>query len=123
MSMTQEQLFFISVINLMPDESVLLIQGPSLESDSVLQIMSKTEFAYYNSITLNSTNKIILIEEITCNNLQDFIQSMEIRKNNQLLFEGYDRMEYGEISNQIHLPKEFIEKYIDGKMCIVSTNW
>jgi len=121
--MTKEQNFFIDIIKLMTVDAVLLIQAPSLEFQPVIDLMKETEFEYYKSIYLNDANKKVLIDATISDDIQDFVHSLEIRENKRLLFEGFDRMEYGEISNQFSLPQGFIEKYIEAKMCLISTTW
>ena len=85
--------------------------------------MSITQFEYYKEIKLTESNKLKLAEIIEGLNIEDDFQSLEIRYNNQLLFEGYDGMEYGTISKTYNLPIWFIDKYIKNDMCIVSSEW
>ena len=121
--MTKEQSFLIDIIEIMTLDSILFIQAPSLEFKPVIDLMKETNFEYYKLIYLNDANKKVLIDAIISDNIQDSIHSLEIRKDNCLLFEAFDRMEYGEISNQITLPRKFVENYIEEKMCIISKTW
>lgn len=120
--MKLEKSFIIDVINLMPEESIALMQAPSLEVASIVERMEKTEFEYYNSLSLSKENKELLIQEIINNDIQDHIHSIEIRNNGQLLFEGFDGVEFGTISKHINLPVDF-SKYITEEICTISNEW
>src|ERR1700710_2795647 len=96
--MKEEAVFFIDTIGLMPENSVLFIQAPSLESEIILSLLNNTQFVYYKSIILNSENKKVLIEEVISDNVQREFQSIEIRDKEVLLFEAYDGVEFGIIS-------------------------
>ncbi|MEO6963928.1 MAG: hypothetical protein ABIY90_18310 [Puia sp.] len=121
--MNEEQSFFISVLNLIPVGSFLFIQAPSLEVESILNVMKETENEYFKSIELTPENKRLLINEIKLGNFQNYIHLTEIRHNKQLLFQGFDGVEFGIISNRISLPKEFILKYINDNFCSISKDW
>jgi len=121
--MKPEQNYFIAVINQMPANSIIFLQASDLKIKNILDILHQSELKYYKWLLLNEKNKELLINEITNNNLQDNIESLEIRKDDKLLFEGFDKMDYGVISKDIYLSNEFIEKFVKGDMCIISSEW
>jgi len=120
--MNLEKSFIIDVINLMPEDSSAFIQAPSLEAESIVKRMEKTEFEYYTSLKLSRENKDLLIQEIINNDIEDYIQSIEIKNNGQLLFEGFDGVEFGTISSHMNLPEEF-SKYLTEEICTISNDW
>jgi hypothetical protein len=118
-----EQLFTIDVISLVPDNSSLFIQAPSIGGSQILEMWQQSQFPYYKEILLSKTNKGLFINIIEKEGIESYFQSVEIRFNNQLLFEAYDGLEYGEISKTIILPHKFTEDYIEGGLCIISQDW
>jgi hypothetical protein len=48
---------------------------------------------------------------------------LEIRQDGNLLFEAFDGMEIGTVSEKFNLPDEFITKYINPGMLTVSSEW
>ncbi len=82
-----------------------------------------SQFAYYQQMILSPANKETLVKIIKEEEVEGYFQSMEIRHDGKLYFEGYDGMEYGTISKDINLPENFIRDYINGGMCIVSNEW
>jgi hypothetical protein len=88
-----------------------------------LELMQPTQFEYYKKIVLGEANKKKLLMEIKNHNIEEDFQSIEIRINNQILFEGYDCMEYGMVSKNFEIPLWFINKYIKNDMCSISNDW
>lgn len=121
--MTETQSYTIDIFNILPNEASCFIQAPNLEDPEILMLMLPTQFEYYKEIKLTDSNKKKIIEKVTTQNIEEDFQSIEIRHKNQLLFEGYDGMEYGTISKAFKLPIWFIEKYIKSEMCGVSKEW
>ncbi len=121
--MTVTQSYTIDIIKLVPDDSICYIQAPSNDNSQFLNLMKPSQFEYYLQIVLTPANKELLTKVIANDNVEEYFQSIEIRHNNQLLFEGYDGMEYGTVSKNLKLPVEFIEKYIGEEMYIVSKEW
>lgn len=122
--MTETQSYIIDIIDLVPDNSVCFIQAPSIEKSSALNdLLMPSQFSYYQQVILSQVNKKILVEIIKYEEVEGYFQSMEIRHDGKLYFEGYDGMEYGTISKDINLPDNFIKYYINGEMCIVSNEW
>jgi hypothetical protein len=122
--MTETQSYIIDVINLVPVNSILFVQAPSIENSGILNLMQPSSFEYYKQILLSQLNKRLLIEIISNENIEVYFQSIEIRFNEQLLFEAYDGMEFGTMSKKLRLTDQFTESYIySKKMCIVSSEW
>jgi len=121
--MTENQSFCIDIISLLPIGSTCFIQAPHFENSKILNLMTPSKFVYYSQIKLTELNKKFLREEMISNNIQEEFQSIEIRFNNKLLFEGFDGMEFGLISNTIVLPNWFIDKHIKTDKCAISQEW
>ncbi len=68
-------------------------------------------------------NKEILNKIIEVENCEKYFQSVEIKINNKLIFEGYDGMVYGTISKDLQLPNSFIKAHKENEMYIVSKEW
>ncbi|MES2330368.1 MAG: hypothetical protein V4539_12245 [Bacteroidota bacterium] len=121
--MTDTQTYFIDIINLVPNNSICFIQAPSLENSSLLNVLTPSPFAYYKQIILTVLNKEILNKIIEVENCEKYFQSVEIKINNKLIFEGYDGMVYGTISKDLQLPNSFIKAHKENEMYIVSKEW
>jgi len=121
--MTETQSYIIDIIRILPNEASCFIQAPNLSNSEILTLMSPTKFEYYKEIKLTEANKKKMIENIMTKNIEEDFQSIEIKYKNQLLFEGYDGMEYGIISKTFELPIWFVDKYIKNDMCSISKEW
>jgi len=89
----------------------------------MLSMLHPTKFPYYKSVILAGPDRKSFLKQIEVPFILNHFQSVEIKFNDRLLFEGYDGMEYGSISKSILLPQKFINEYINGEYCIVSTEW
>jgi hypothetical protein len=121
--MNETQSYIIDIINLVPDQSICFIQAPSLESAEFQNLMTPSSFPYYQQLILSPINKGLLINLIVNECIEDNFQSLEIRLDGELLFEGYDGMEYGLISKKVNLTNKFRDNYINRDMCAVSNDW
>lgn len=121
--MTIEQSFFIEILNIMPLNSVCYLQAPNLDSSALLKKLEETEYPYYKSIEISNVNKELIIDCILNEDIQDDIQSIQIRFGETLLFEGFDGVEFGTISKNIALTNDFIEKYVNDDFCNISNDW
>ena len=106
-----------------PDNSVCFIQLPSNENPDFLNLMTLSPFEYYKQIILTPSNKESIIKVIEAENVEEYFQSIEIRFNEKLLFEGYDGIKYGTISRSLQLTDRFIYNFINEEMCIISEEW
>ncbi|HRD59056.1 MAG TPA: hypothetical protein PK504_13495 [Ferruginibacter sp.] len=113
----------INVLKILPEEIDCYIQAPSLENESILNMMSETEWDYYKLIKINNLNK-----ESFCNSLNDstitqYFQNIELKNSNKMLFQGFDGVEIGIISKYIKIPIWFRDKYIISGDCTISIDW
>jgi len=115
--------FFVDVLNILPDNIKCFFQAPSLENETIQGMMTQSEYVYFNLIIVNEVNKNIFIKEILAHPIVDYINSIEIRLNNKLLFEGYDGLEYGTFSNSVIIPQWFTDKYASEEMYMISNEW
>ena len=121
--MTETQSYTIDIIKLVPDNAILFIQAPSNETPDFLQLLEQSPYQYYKQVILSPQNKKALIDLISTQEVQMDFQSIEIRLNNMLLFEGYDGMEYGTISKTVDLTEDFRKNYLKTEMFHVSSEW
>lgn len=111
------------ILKIVPNDARFLIQAPNLEDSAILKIMLPTEFDYFKEIKLTALNRNTLIERILNSDIEDDFQSIEIRLDDNLLFEGYDGMQYGTITSKLELPTWFVKKYIENDLCNISNSW
>ncbi len=82
-----------------------------------------SQFEYYQQVILSPSNKETLVDIIIDEQVEEYFQSIEIKLDGHLYFEGYDGMESGTISKDINLYEDFIRDYVDVGMCTVSSGW
>ena len=121
--MDLERDFFIDVLNILPQNVKCFIQAPSLENEAIQGMIIKSEYEYFELIPINEPNKSLFIKEILAHPIVNYINSVEIRLDNKLLFEGYDGIEYGILSNSVKIPQWFIDKYASEDMYMISNEW
>lgn len=118
----KENKLLIDVLKILPENIECFIQAPSLDIDVVNEMLQSTNYDYYKIIHLNNKNKNNFINQELETSFSTYIQKIEIKKNEGVLFEGYDGMEYGIISARIFVPQWFKKRYIPD-ICIVSSDW
>jgi hypothetical protein len=121
--MTETQSFLIDVLNLVPEGAVCFIQAPSCDNPKMLKLMQPSKFDYYTQVPLTSATKQQLINLVNNEHAEQQFHNIEIRLNDKLLFEAFDGMEVGSVSQDLQLPTAFICKYIQTGMCTVSASW
>ena len=121
MTMENSKSFLIDVIRIVPEGSDCYVQAPSLDDKETLELMKPSEYSYYKIIKLEGLNKIKFIERLKTGDIGQYMQSMEIKIGQRILFEGWDGIEFGLISKTIILPHWFIDKYKD--MYDISKEW
>jgi len=121
--MTETQAFFVDIINLVPDNSICYVQAPSLENSELLALLSESPYKYYKQVILSPSNKSLFCKIVSKEGVEIYFQSIEIKFNNDLLFKGYDGMDYGTISKRIELPAEFVNTHFPKEMYNVSQDW
>jgi hypothetical protein len=114
--------FLIDVLSIFPENTVCFIQAPSIENAIIERILESSEYDYYKQVHLTNENKLIFIEQELKNALGIYIQNIQIKQNEKLLFEGFDKVEYGILSSGLNIPKWFKDKYIPS-ICIISDEW
>ncbi|MBF0762559.1 hypothetical protein IR148_16085 [Dysgonomonas mossii] len=121
--MDNKDFFFIDVLKIMPDDIYCYIQSPDLEDNIVLGMMLPTEYDYYQCVHLDKNNKDRFIERLRNETVLEYFQSIEIKKDSILLFEGYDGIESGKISKNITIPTWFKKKYKEDWDYTISIDW
>ena len=116
-------MFFVDILKIMPEDIDCYIQSPDLEDNIVLGMLLPTEYEYYQYIHLNKNNKDNFIERLKEEPVVEYFQSIEIKKDSILLFEGYDGIESGRISKIITIPAWFKEKYKEDWDYTISIDW
>src|SRR5690606_4052343 len=114
--------FLVDILSILQHEVECLIQAPSLENSTIQKMKESSKYDYYNVINLTEGNKEEFINEEFTNSIRNYIQNIQIRKGDSLLFEGYDGVEYGIISKHLIIPDWFIKKYVPDT-CTISNEW
>jgi hypothetical protein len=121
--MQHDSSLLISLFNILPDEVDLYIQAPSLEDETILNLMSQSSKDYYKIFKLNNLNKGDFINHIETHPVLQFFQNIEIKNGEVLLFQGFDGVEVGILSKNVKTPEWFNEKYIITGDCTLSKDW
>lgn len=119
---TEKANMFLDLLKILPLNLECYIQAPSLENDYIKSIAKKTVWGFYNLVIINKENIDLIISQEVKTSFSIYIQRIEIKKNNLPLFEGFDGMEYGFISNKIIIPEWFRNLYIPDA-CNISADW
>lgn len=120
--MNQNNLFLEDLLELFHEDVDCFIQAPSLTNSIIYSLFNETVSGYSMVLSLNRKNKEIFLNQERESSFSIYIQRLEIKLNNRLLFEGYDGCEYGVISKSIDLPDWFKEKYVPER-CMISSYW
>lgn len=116
-------ILLIDLLSILPDEVVCYIQAPSLENDVLQKMMVDSEFDYYQLVRLNKVNKQLFIDAILIDSTIAHFQNIQIRSNGNLLFQGYDGIDYGILSNSVTIPEWFAQAYVVTGDCMISKEW
>ena len=109
-------------LQILPEEIECFIQAPSLENETIQNMMAVTEYDYYKLLRLSKSNRNEFINQELANSIGDYIQNIQIKQGSKLLFEGFDGIEYGTISKSVIIPEWFKEKYVPDT-CMISNEW
>ena len=112
-----------NVFKILPDYFDCLIQAPALEDIAIKDLMSSSDWPYYQLIKVTQNNKADLINVFSHNHSIQYFNNVQLIVGSNLLFEGFDGIEYGQISKNIVLPEWFVERYIATGACLLSTEW
>lgn len=121
--MNEDNSLLLDVISILPDGVNCYIQAPSLEDEIVLSLMSSTKHEYYKCIKLEGADKDVFLHRLKNYPIEEYFHSIEIKLDDKLLFEGYDGVEFGTISNTIKVPEWFTDKYFKAEMYNISNKW
>ena len=99
--------FFLDIIRLFSTDCDCYLQAPDLDKDLIHDLMDDCSIPYYVKIRLTMENTSKFMDLESHYHISQWIQSMEIRKDEKLLFEGYDSIEYGLFSKEITIPDWF----------------
>ena len=122
--MDKEKNLLVDVISILPNEIDLFINAPSLEDEMILRMWNATiEYDFDNVIKINNTNKEIFLNRIKSYSIAGELHAIQIRQNGKLLFESWDGIECGVLSNTLLIPDWFKEKYIQNEDCEISDSW
>lgn len=114
--------FLVDLMKILPEKIECLIQAPSLDNKIIQEMFQNSDYDYYELLELDDVRKKIFIDQALKTSFGVYIQKIEIKENGILLFEGFDGIEYGMISNKVSVPQWFIERYIPD-ICVISTKW
>jgi len=117
-----EKSFFVDLLSILPENIDCFIQAPSLENTVIEKMLQDSEYGYYKLLQLNSANRDTFVNQEEETLFSVYIQNIQIRKEGVLLFEGFDGVEYGTISNKVQVPDYFKVKYIPDT-CMISSEW
>lgn len=106
--------FFLDIIRLFSTDCDCYLQAPDLDKDLIHDLMDDCSIPYYVKIRLTMENTLKFMDLESHYHISQWIQSMEIRKDEKLLFEGYDSIEYGLFSKEITIPDWFRCKHEEG---------
>lgn len=117
-----ENNFLIDILSILPKKIECFIQAPSLDNNIIQEMLQNSDYEYYKLLQLDEGKKEKFIIQELETSFGMYIQKIEIKENGILLFEGFDGVEYGTISNKVSIPKWFKERYIPDT-CLISTHW
>ncbi len=123
MIMIDDSSLLISVFKILPDDIDFYVQAPSLEDETILNMMDNTGYAYYKLIKLDSLKKRFFINHLETHSAVQYFQNIEIKNGDTLLFQGFDGIEFGILSKNVKMPEWFKEKCIDTGDCTISNDW
>lgn len=122
--MGNNNLFFIDILQIMPEDIDCYIQAPTLEDETILDMMEPTEYHYFQNIHIDNKTRIPFLKKVREEHIADHFQEIQIRKGNVPLFQGYDGVEVGVIiSKNIDIPLWFKEKYTEDWDYAISKDW
>lgn len=117
-------MFFIDVIKILPNDIDCYICTYDIDDEITLNLMddiSEGDFDKY--IKLNETSKAIFIDRLKKATIVEYFYCIEIRKNLNLLFRGFDGIESGTFSKEVNIPNWFKEKYKEDWTYSISKEW
>lgn len=113
--------FFLDIIRLFSTDCDCYLQAPDMDKELIKNLMDDCTIPYYVKIRITVENALRLTDLESHHHISQWIQSMEVRKDEKLLFEGYDSVEYGLFSKEITIPDWFRSKH--GEDFGISPDW
>jgi hypothetical protein len=111
--MTEQQSILIDILNIVPNKSICYINAPGIDDNSVvLNLLFPSDDNYDWYITLTADIKLLFIDIINAESIQHEFHKLDIKYDNSLLCESYDGMCTVILSESLHIPKWFADKYV-----------
>jgi hypothetical protein len=121
--MRKELEFIIDTIEIVPKNSICHIQDPNIENVDFLELCETSKYNWAQQIVLNSENKEKFKTLLLRSEIEGEFQNIIIEKEEKKIFEGFDGMVIGEISEILKLPNWYVKKYIKTKYCNIAKDW
>ena len=117
--MTDTQKFFISFIEIFPENSIMSLDT---SDDELLKIIVKMKDSsivnnYTAKFQLTKENKNIILRNAINNHLEERIHRLRVFLNSEQLFVAYDGCEVGIISRKVNITSKFVSEFIDTGVC------
>jgi hypothetical protein len=109
--MTETQSLAIDIINISPDNSICLINAPSINENSTIFKLFNSSDHNNQQLLLTPENKRKFVEVILSEGVEVFFHKLDIKMNNDFLFTAYDGLSGVEVSKKITVPDWFLKKY------------
>lgn len=114
--------FLLDLLSMVSSDNIVCyIQAPDIEN--LYSILSISDDPALMLMKTDAISLKIIEEEIKLNNIQDYIQYITFIKGNNVIYEGYDGLEYGIFSKYFNIPHWFIEKYEKYDCYGIATTW
>ena len=117
----EENDFFIDIFQILPADCDCYVQVPDLDKNLIQELLDDCSIPYYVKIRLGVENTSKFMDLESHCHISQWIQNMEIRKDEKLLFEGYDSIEYGVFSKNMIIPDWFKNKHVEDYG--ISSDW
>lgn len=114
--------FFIDLLKIFPDDITCYIQAPSLENAVIKDLLKDSDYDQNKYLQFDKSIKNIIIRQEIETSFSKYLNRMQIRINGILVFEGFDGIEYGVISQKVNIPKWFADLYVPDT-CMISSKW
>lgn len=114
--------FFIDILKIFPDDISCYIQAPTLANKVIEDLFENIEDNHLKVLHFDKSIKNIIVRQEIETSFSEYIIRIQIKANGILVFEGYDGIEFGVISQKVNIPKWFENLYIPDD-CIISSEW
>ncbi len=114
--------FFIDLLKIFPDDIICYMQAPCLENPVIQNLWKDSDYDHNKYLQFDQSVKNIIIRQEIETSFSEYINRMQIRIKGILVFEGFDGIEYGVISQMVNIPKWFADLYVP-ETCMISSKW